>query len=104
MRGPGTESPDEVTQNPRLETGALLLGGGYVDLAGALTPALYAGAAARFDHYEDFGNALTGKLSGRLALTPTIALRGAVSNNFRAPSLAQESFSFTVTDRGTGGQ
>ena len=32
-----------------------------------------------------------------------MALRGAVSSNFRAPSLAQENFSFTVTDFGTGG-
>ena len=95
--GPGLQASDAAKV-------ARTVGGVYVDLAGALTPALYAGAAARFDHYEDFGNALTGKLSGRLALTPTLALRGAVSNNFRAPSLAQESFSFTVTDRGAGGQ
>jgi iron complex outermembrane recepter protein len=33
-----------------------------------------------------------------------VALRGAVSSNFRAPSLAQRGFSFTVTDLGDGGQ
>ena len=61
-------------------------------------------AARRHDHYSDFGNATTAKLSSRLTLVEGVALRGAVSTNFRAPSLAQRGFSFTVTDRGDGGE
>ncbi|HET7862921.1 MAG TPA: TonB-dependent receptor, partial [Burkholderiaceae bacterium] len=75
----------------------------YADLAADLTPDLFADAAARHDHYGDAGGATTGKLSARLAVAPQVALRGAVSSSFRAPSLAQSNFSFTVTDYGDGG-
>jgi iron complex outermembrane receptor protein len=75
----------------------------YVDLSAELSKKLFAEASARFDHYDDFGSAATGKFNARYEVTPTVAVRGAVSSNFRAPSLAQNSFSFTVTDFGQGG-
>ena len=53
--------------------------------------------AARYEHYDDFGGELTGKLSARYEFTPAFALRGSVSNNFRAPSLSQIGFESTST-------
>ncbi|MDH0867853.1 TonB-dependent receptor [Mitsuaria sp. GD03876] len=94
--GPGLQ-PQDATRLSRRVVGA------YVDLSASLTRDWQAEAALRHDHYDDFGNATTAKLSSRLALAEGIALRGAVSSNFRAPSLAQRGFSFTVTDRGDGG-
>ena len=44
--------------------------------------------AARYEHYDDFGGELTGKLAARYEFAPAFALRGSVSNNFRAPSLS----------------
>lgn len=49
-------------------------------------------AAGRYEHYDDFGDTLTGKLSGIYALTDAVSIRGAVSNNFRAPALTQAGF------------
>jgi iron complex outermembrane recepter protein len=78
--------------------------GAYVDVSGDVSPALSLNGAARYDRYSDVGGAATGKLSARLALAPAVALRGSASTNFRAPSLAQTGFSFTVTDFGEDGQ
>jgi len=95
--GPGLQQ-DDATRRSRRVIGA------YVDLSASLTRDWQAEAALRHDHYSDFGNATTAKLSSRLTLVEGVALRGAVSTNFRAPSLAQRGFSFTVTDRGDGGE
>jgi iron complex outermembrane receptor protein len=58
-------------------------------------------AGGRFEHYSDFGNTLTGKLAGRLAVVKTddneVALRGSVSNGFRAPGLQQIWYSTIAT-------
>ena len=70
----------------------------YVD--GELKPveALTLGAAARYEHYSDFGDDTTGKLSAIWRPTPIIALRGTASTGFRAPSLQQQYYS-TVTSQ-----
>ncbi|WP_211326931.1 TonB-dependent receptor plug domain-containing protein [Roseateles depolymerans] len=94
--GPGLQAGDATRLSRRVV-------GAYADLSAHLSRDWEAEAALRHDHYNDFGNATTAKLSSRWALTKEIALRGAVSSNFRAPSLAQRGFSFTVTDRGDGG-
>ena len=67
----------------------------YLDLA--LTPVrgLQLDAAGRFEHYSDFGDARVGKLTARYAFRPEIALRGTISNGFRAPTLAEEHYSAT---------
>jgi len=52
-------------------------------------------AAARFEHYSDFGNATVGKLTARYDFSPEFALRGTVNNGFRAPTLAEEFYSST---------
>ena len=72
--------------------------GAYVDLEGDLVPKLLADVAARFEHYGDFGNKLTGKLAMRLQPTPRLTLRSAVSTGFRAPSLNQSFYSSVVTN------
>ena len=66
-------------------------------------PPRFADAAARFDHYTGVGSAATGKLSARWEFVPNWALRGAISNNFRAPALAQISSAYSPTAYGFGG-
>jgi iron complex outermembrane receptor protein len=68
---------------------------GYVDFAAKPIDGLRIDAAARFEHYSDFGNATVGKLTGRYDFTPEFALRGTVSNGFRAPTLAEEYYTST---------
>lgn len=69
----------------------------YIDLENQIVEQLILGVAGRFENYSDFGSTLTGKLSARYALTQQFALRGAISNGFRAPSLSQEYFSSIAT-------
>lgn len=68
----------------------------YVDLESDLSNKLSAGLAVRNEHYSDFGGTTSAKLSGRYAFNDTVALRGTVSNGFRAPSLQQEYYSSTA--------
>jgi iron complex outermembrane receptor protein len=48
--------------------------------------------AGRFEHYSDVKDTETGKFTTRYDFTPQFAVRGTISNGFRAPSLAQEGF------------
>ena len=54
--------------------------------------------AVRYEHYSDFGDVLTGKLGGRYDINENLALRGSVSNGFRAPSLQQQFITTTSTN------
>jgi iron complex outermembrane receptor protein len=72
--------------------------GGYIDLELDATDRFTVGAAARAEHYSDFGGTVTAKLSTRLAVSDAVALRASVSTGFRAPSLAQIYFNSTFTD------
>ena len=45
--------------------------------------------AAREEHYSDFGDATVGKIASRWDITPWVALRGSVSNGFKAPTMGQ---------------
>ncbi len=67
----------------------------YVDLELPVTTALTVDGAVRFEHYSDFGDTLTGKISGRYDFSPNFALRGSFSTGFRAPSLQQSYFTST---------
>ncbi len=75
----------------------------YADLSLHPLSELLVDVAGRLEHYSDFGNAVAGKLSGIYKITPAFALRGAVSNSFRAPSLSQVSYKLTSTSFGDGG-
>jgi iron complex outermembrane receptor protein len=71
---------------------------GYIDLESNVTSMLVLGAAARAEHYSDFGSTTTYKVSGRLEPTDGLAFRAAFSTGFRAPSLGQSWFSSTATN------
>src|SRR3546814_989963 len=71
---------------------------GYVDLALDVSPRFLVTAAGRFEHFDDSsGSVFSGKVSARYELTDWLALRGAFSNGFRAPPLAQPDFAQTST-------
>lgn len=55
-------------------------------------------AAIRYEDYSDFGDAVTGKIAGRYDFTDQVAVRGAVSTGFRAPSLQQQYFTAISTN------
>ena len=61
------------------------------------------GTAVRREIFEDFGTTTNGKVSGRVALTDAVSLRGAVSTGFRAPTPGQQN-AFNVTTAFIGGQ
>jgi iron complex outermembrane receptor protein len=63
---------------------------GYVDLAQKVTPQWEINGAGRFEYYTDFGATASGKISTRYEISPELAVRGTVSNGFRAPSLAEQ--------------
>jgi iron complex outermembrane receptor protein len=54
--------------------------------------------AGRYEHYSDFGSTWNGKFAARWEPIHGYALRGSVSNGFRAPSLHQQYFSTTSTN------
>jgi iron complex outermembrane receptor protein len=68
---------------------------GYLDLSVKPIDPLRIDAAVRYEHYSDFGSAVVGKLTGRFDFSPEFAVRGTVSNGFRAPTLAEEFYSAT---------
>ncbi len=71
---------------------------GYVEFDADLFTGLTATAAGRYEHYSDFGDTLNGKLALRYEFTREFAIRGSVSNGFRAPSLHQQFFTTTSTN------
>jgi iron complex outermembrane receptor protein len=68
---------------------------GYIDFAGKLFEQLRFDAAARYEHYSDFGNTTAGKLSLKYDLSQQLAVRATASNGFRAPTLAEEYYTST---------
>ncbi len=72
--------------------------GAYLDLETSLTEKLGVAAAVRAEHYSDFGDNTSGKLSARYDFTPAFAIRGSLSTGFRAPSLQQQYFSSSATN------
>ncbi|MFX7858467.1 hypothetical protein ABTK38_22490, partial [Acinetobacter baumannii] len=70
--GPGLQAGDATRRSRRVV-------GAYLDLSADLSRDWQGNLALRQDHYSDFGNATTAKLSTRLALDRTLALRGALS-------------------------
>ncbi|MGH8335487.1 MAG: TonB-dependent receptor plug domain-containing protein, partial [Gammaproteobacteria bacterium] len=67
----------------------------YVDFAVNPVQNLKVDLAGRYEHYSDFGNAYSGKLTARYDFSPAFAIRGTVSTGFRAPTLAEEYYSAT---------
>ena len=70
----------------------------YLDLEGDLHEKVRVGVAGRFEHYDDFGETIDGKLTLRLLPHKRFAIRGAISTGFRAPSLVQSNFGSVATN------
>jgi iron complex outermembrane receptor protein len=62
----------------------------YIDLALDPITGLHIDLAGRYEDYSDFGQTEVGKVTMRYDFNPIIAVRGTVSNGFRAPTLAEE--------------
>ena len=71
---------------------------GYVEFDADLFDGFTATAAGRYEHFSDFGDTINGKLALRYEFVPALAIRGSVSNGFRAPSLHQQFFTTTSTN------
>jgi iron complex outermembrane receptor protein len=76
----------------------------YIDVEAEITDSLEVGAAARYEDYDDFGDALTGKLTAIWHANDMFAVRGALGSSFRAPSLPQTGFLSSTSNFGDGGQ
>ncbi|MBV8391251.1 MAG: TonB-dependent receptor, partial [Mucilaginibacter sp.] len=85
---PGFRPTDAAIPNPNRS-----VYGAYADLETDFTTAFLLDAAARYEHYNDFGSTLNGKLAARYKVSESFNLRGSASTGFRAPSLAQINFS-----------
>ena len=88
-RGFSGFTPEHVVDKSRTNVGA------YLALENKLTSWFTGSAAIRQEHYSDFGDATSGKLAGRIDVTPEFAFRGSAESGFRAPSLQQEYFTST---------
>lgn len=74
------------------------VGAAYVDLAFDVTDRLLVTGAVRYETYDDSsGDVWSGKASARYKMFDWLNLRGAISNGFRSPSLAQQAFAQTST-------
>ena len=61
----------------------------YLDGEAEVTDELIISAAMRYDDYDGFGDSTNFKLAANWSITDDIALRGAMSTGFRAPSMQQ---------------
>lgn len=86
---PGS-TPQDATNQSR-SSGAV-----YVELEKHPVERLLVDAAARYEHYSDFGKDITYKLATRLVVTNPLSLRASFSTGFRAPNLAQSFYSATT--------
>jgi iron complex outermembrane receptor protein len=62
----------------------------YLDFEATPVDGLDIGVAARYDYFNDFGDTFNGKISARYAFSDAIAVRGAASTGFRAPTPGQQ--------------
>ncbi|THD76185.1 MAG: TonB-dependent receptor [Phenylobacterium sp.] len=83
--------PDNAVDVSRTNVGA------YIALEAQPIEPLKLSGAIREEHYSDFGDNTSGKVSFRYELTPALAFRGSAESGFRAPSLQQEFFTSTAS-------
>ncbi|MFT6933902.1 MAG: iron complex outermembrane receptor protein [Maribacter sp.] len=69
----------------------------YLDLELDVTDKWFVSGALRTEQYSDFGGVFTGKFATRYSIMDNLAIRGSVSNGFRAPSLQELNYSHTFT-------
>jgi iron complex outermembrane receptor protein len=63
---------------------------GYIDIEATPVEGLDIGIAGRYDYFDDFGDTINGKISARWEIVEGVALRGAASTGFRAPTPGQQ--------------
>jgi iron complex outermembrane recepter protein len=71
--------------------------GAYAGLESQLHDRVFLDVGGRFENYSDFGRSLIGKAATRVEVLKGLALRGAASTGFRAPSLHQFWFNNVIT-------
>lgn len=76
----------------------------YGDVEYMVNDDLMVSGAIRFEDFSDFGNTTKGKLAGRYQLNDTMALRGAFSTGFKAPTIGQSTVRNVTTAFGTDGK
>lgn len=69
----------------------------YTDAELSITDDWLVQAALRYEDFSDFGDTLNWKLASRLTLTDNLALRGALSTGFHAPTPGQSNLRTTTT-------
>ena len=77
----------------------------YVDAETEFEDQLILSAAVRYDDYQGFGDTANFKIAANWSITDEIAIRGAMSTGFRAPSMQQLYFNNVSTqfvDDGSG--
>ncbi len=72
--------------------------GAYLGLETDLTKQLTLGMAARYEHYDSFGDAFVGKLNAIYHVSDTFALRGTVGTGFHAPTPGQSNTQVLTTN------
>lgn len=80
-------SPLDAGKNHRRNVSA------YIDVNLRPTDAFVIDAAVRHEDYSDFGDTTVFKLTSRYDFSPAFAIRGTASTGFRAPTLAEASYS-----------
>ena len=95
--GPGL-TPEDARNLDRTVVAA------YAELSADLTENVFADIAGRIERYSDAGTSVAGKAALRWEFATGYALRGSISNSFRAPTLGQLGASSTSLTFGSGGQ
>jgi iron complex outermembrane recepter protein len=90
-------SPAEAVDESRNNTAF------YADLETQVHEKVLLGGAVRYEHYSDFGDTVTGKFSARVNFDPRFAIRGTISNGFRAPGVQQAFYSQRSTNLNAAG-
>lgn len=70
----------------------------YLELDTDITRNWNVQVAGRIEDYSDFGSTVNGKIASRFEVVDGVALRGAISTGFRAPSLQQQFFAAAATN------
>jgi iron complex outermembrane receptor protein len=69
----------------------------YADVEHDVTDALLMQYAVRYENFSDFGPTTNAKIAGRYRINDSLALRGAVSTGFHAPTPGQANVRTTIT-------
>jgi iron complex outermembrane receptor protein len=74
----------------------------YAEIDADITDAIGLQFAGRYEDYSDFGSDFNGKAAARIEPVDGLALRGAISTGFRAPSLQQQFYAAAATNNVNG--